>query len=485
MDNLDPAPPATRSSVPTESSTEPGDSGTSPALNHAITEKPAAVHLMRDQPLGPLPGSDEGIRFPPPAPLTAPAHSARSPFSFFVSLSAFLAVLLLALYVAPYLWMHWRVADAQAEAEATYQKRRAELKADAEAADQRLQALDDKVKLVSLGFREVVKKVAPNVVNVANLREPRKADEPGFGKRGIFHDPDTDRKYFQLGVGSGIIVKPGYILTNHHVVKGADRLRITFASGQAVGEDVEAVTSDPLTDLAVIKMSSTVPAGVRADLNHAAAFADSDKDVQVGDWALAVGSPLGLRQTVTQGVISAKGRLLSMLDLVELLQTDAAINPGNSGGPLFDQHGRVVGINVAIASDNGLNQGIGFAIPSNLARKIFDDLVKKGEVTRGYIGVALEDLSTKQHRELKLGDAGGVRIAQVQPDRAAAKAGLQAGDVIVAYRNQPLERLEPMRQLRHWILDTEPESKVAVDVLRNGQRRQLELHMGKRPAQLP
>src|SRR5439155_20385879 len=140
----------------------------------------------------------------------------------------------------------------------------------------------------------------------------------------------------------------------------------------------------------------------REDLNASAEFADSDKDVHVGDWALAIGSPLGLRQTVTQGVISAKGRVLGMLDLVELLQTDAAINPGNSGGPLFDQYGRVVGINVAIASDNGGNQGIGFAIPSNTARRIAAQLLEEGEVQRGYLGIALDEVPPAQARDQKI-----------------------------------------------------------------------------------
>jgi S1-C subfamily serine protease len=391
------------------------------------------------------------------------------------------------LYAAPYLLVHWRTAEAQAEAEATYLKRRAELKAEAEAADERLDVLDKRVQLTSLGFREVVRKVAPIVVNVSNYREPREAEVGALGKfRSLHYDAEKDKKYVQAGVGSGIIVKPGYVLTNYHVVKNAQRLRVTFASGQSVGEDPEAVASDPLTDLAVIRLSSDrIPDGVRNDMNVSAEFADSDKDVQVGDWALAIGSPLGLRQSVSQGVISAKGRLLSMLDLVELLQTDAAINPGNSGGPLFDQHGRVAGINVAIASDTGGNQGIGFAIPSNTAKKIFDLLVRQGEVVRGYLGVALEEISPKKAKALKLSDTGGVAIVQVVPDQAAARAGLQPGDIIVRYKNQPLDSIQPLRQLRQRILETEPESEVAVEIIRDDQRQTVNVQIGKRPTQLP
>src|SRR5207302_11308296 len=184
---------------------------------------------------------------------------------------------------------------------------------------------------------------------VINLRDPKKADP--FHKRNLLFDPDKDRKYAQQGVGSGILVKPGFVLTNFHVIRQAQRLRITFASGHSIGVDPDAVASDPVTDLAVIRLPTD--ASLKEDVNVTTPFADSDKDVHVGDWALAIGSPLGLRQTVTQGVVSAKGRLLTMLDLVELLQTDAAINPGNSGGPLFDQYGRIMGLNVSIDSASG------------------------------------------------------------------------------------------------------------------------------------
>jgi S1-C subfamily serine protease len=335
--------------------------------------------------------------------------------------------------------------------------------------------------LTSLGFREVVRKVAPVVVNVANYHSPGKIEGVLAGKRGVLRDAENDKPYVQTGVGSGIIVKPGYVLTNHHVVKNAQRLRVTFASGQSVGEDPEAVAADPVTDLAVIRLTTSDRANIRDDLNVSADFADSDRDVQVGDWALAVGSPLGLRQTVTQGVISAKGRLLGMLDLVELLQTDAAINPGNSGGPLFDQYGRVVGINVAIASDTGGNQGIGFAIPSNIAKKIFDQLVSQGEVVRGYLGVALEEITAKKAKELGLTESGGVEIMQVLPGQSADKAGIRAGDVIIRYRNEVLDHGQPMRKLRQMILDTAPETQVVLEIIRNGEHHTVNVQVGKRP----
>jgi S1-C subfamily serine protease len=470
--------PEKQSPAPTGSSND-SSSLEKAALETGISErpwKPSPPPSLLPQPAGePTPAE--------PVSVAKPAKEGRG--SFFFPVLILTVLVLLAMYVGPYILLHWRVADAQAEAEAFYHKRRAELKAEAEAADQRLEVLDKKVHLVSLGFREVVRKVTPLVVNVGNYRDPRNGLDGFVGRRTLFFDPEKEIHYVQAGVGSGIIVKPGFILTNHHVVKNAERLRVTFASGASCGVDLDVVASDPLTDLAVIRLGDNLPAGVREDANVTSVWSDSDKDVQVGDWSLAVGSPLGLRQTVTQGVISAKGRLLAMLDMVELLQTDAAINPGNSGGPLFDQHGRVAGINVAIASDNGGNQGIGFAIPSNVAKKIFDQLITRGEVVRGYLGIVLEEVNAKQARTLGLVDVGGVRITQVMPNDAAGKAGMQPGDVIVRFNNEPLGKQQPSRHLRQLIFDTLPDTSVPVEILRRGERMTLTAQVGKRPLKLP
>ncbi len=416
----------------------------------------------------------------PTPPLALVAHSL---WNWVLPATFFLSILVLVLYATPFLLNHWRVTEAQAEAEATYLKRRAELKADAEHADERLDLLDKRVHLASLGFREVVRKVAPNVVNVVNLREP-KGNEL-FRKHQLFFDPDKEKRYAQHGVGSGILVKPGYVLTNFHVVRETERLRITFASGRSLGVDPDAIATDPLTDLAVVRLPANAPANLKEDIEVTTAFADSDKDVQVGDWALAIGSPLGLRQTVTQGVVSAKGRLLNMLDLVELLQTDAAINPGNSGGPLFDQYGRIMGINVAIASDNGGNQGIGFAIPSNTAKRIFEQLRTKGEVPRGYLGIGLQEVPGAQAKALGLGEQGGVLITLVQPNQAAEQAGLQVGDVITRFNNETLPRDQAARQFRQLIVDTDPDEQISMEVLRDGHRETVRVKVGKRPANLP
>jgi len=389
-----------------------------------------------------------------------------------------LALVLLVLYAVPYLLYHWRLMQAHAEAEAVYMRRRAELKAEAEHADERLDLLDKRVHLTGLGFREVVRKVSPTVVDVANYREP-KAAELGLKKILIF-DLENDRKYIQAGVGSGVIFKAGVILTNYHVVKGAQRLRISFANGQTIGIDPGRICADAITDLAVIRLPDELPAAVKEDASNCVVFADSDKEVHKGDWALAIGSPLGLQQTVTQGIISAKGRLLSKLDLVELLQTDAAINPGNSGGPLFDLQGRVMGINVAIASDNGGNQGIGFAIPSNTVKKICEQLLQHGEVARGYLGIAMEELSAAQRKALKVNEPA-VIVRKIEAGEGAEKAGVKVGDIVVRVNKEALSPQAPMRHLRQMIVDLAPGSEVTLEILRNRQRQSITIILGKRP----
>jgi S1-C subfamily serine protease len=451
----------------------------------APAENPAPLaEAFRTEIAKVVPGLPAATTATPPEPAPALAYAANGLWGWVLPATFFLSMVVLVVYAAPFLLTHWRLAEAQADAEATYRKRRAELKAEAEHADERLELLDKRVQLVSLGFRELVRKVAPNVVNVVNLGEPKKADL--FSKRSLFFDPEQDREYLQQGVGSGIIVKPGYVLTNFHVVRKARRLRIAFASGRSLGVDTDAVAADALTDLAVIRLPADLLANVQEDIGVSTPFADSDKDVHVGDWAIAIGSPLGLKQTVTQGIVSAKGRLLPMLDLVELLQTDAAINPGNSGGPLFDQHGRIMGINVAIASDNGGNQGIGFAIPSNTAKKIFEQLKEHGEVPRGYLGIGLEEVHGERAKALGLaGGQGGVRITLLQPDQAAEKAGLHVGDVITRFNNEALPSDQAARQFRQLIVDTDPSGEISLEILRHGKKQTYQIKVGKRPADLP
>jgi serine protease Do len=283
-----------------------------------------------------------------------------------------------------------------------------------------------------------------------------------------------------------LLVKPGYVLTNYHVVRNEQkankvRLRVTFANDDWVTLDPrQDVFTDALTDLAVLRLPENSD-HTRRQLDFPVVFADSDKDVQVGDWALAVGSPLGLRQTVTAGIISAKGRLLAQFDLTDMLQTDAAINPGNSGGPLFDQLGRVVGINTAIASETGHNEGIGFAIPSNSVREICELLIEKGEVARGFVGVAMRDLSDKETVELNVEDSGGVLVSSVIKGLPAAKAGIRPGDLVTRFDGKAVGLRHGMRQLKQWILLTQPGTEIPIEIVRQGERRTVQLTVAKRP----
>jgi serine protease Do len=421
-----------------------------------------------------------------PAPRPAASTHWLQYLTLFLALVLLLA--LVVLYAAPGFLLRWRSAEAQADADAAYLKRQAELKAESEAADKRLAAIDSKVKLTSLGFRQVARKVLPSVVNVSNERAVALEDVPFLrGRRTLFYDYTKNRAYEEIGVGSGILVQPGMVLTNNHVVKGAERLRITFANGDWVAVTVDprqqdfdsrTLAADGVTDLAVIRLPTEK---IKHEFQVTATFADSDKDVRVGDWALAVGSPLGLEQTMTAGIISFKGRSLTRPD-VEVLQTDAAINPGNSGGPLFDQYGRVIGINVAIASRTGGNQGIGFAIPSNTAKDIFRQLAEHGKVVRGYIGVYLQLLPLSRLAELGLEDTGGVLIPRLPPGGPAQRAGLEPGDVVVRFNGKPVGASNSMNGLKKLVRNTKPGQRVDVEIVRDGQRLTKQLRVGRTPA---
>ena len=411
-------------------------------------------------------------------------------FSFALPILFLMSLFVLILYIAPYLLYHWRMMDVQAEAESIYSKRRAELKAEAEHADHRLDLLDKRVLLTSLGFRELARKVLPVVVNVTNYREPTPEDLKRVAARKLtlVYDPDNDRRYVQHSVGSGLIYKPGVILTNHHVIRDAQRLRVSFPSGRSIGIDVSGALSDSKTDLAVIRLPEKLAPSIKEEAQKSAEFADSEKDVQIGEWVIAMGSPLGLRHTVTHGIISAKGRLLSTKehddDLVELLQTDAAINPGNSGGPLFDQLGRVVGINAMIASDTGGNQGIGFAIPSNTAKRIAELLLTTGEVARGFLGVTMDELPAPQAKALNIDD-GAIIVRTVLTKGPADKAGIKPGDIIVRINKETLQMQKPMRHLRQIVGDLDPGTAITMEIIRGEERQQMTLTLGKRPANVP
>lgn len=340
--------------------------------------------------------------------------------------------------------------------------------------------LDEAPAKQALGpsFAPIVKKVAPAVVKVVVTEKAENATDqqmPGledpfwrhfFGQQmphGQFRAP------LQHGLGSGVIVtKDGYILTNNHVVDGAQQVKVTLQDGREFNANV--IGRDSKSDLAVIKIDAE-----NLPLLH---FADSQK-VQVGDEVLAVGNPFGVGQTVTHGIVSATDRgNMGIEDYENFIQTDAPINPGNSGGALVDMEGRLIGINTAILSRSGGNQGIGFAIPSDLARTVMTSLVQYGHVTRGYLGISIQNVTPALAKEFGLKSQTGALIGEVVPNGPAAKAGLKDGDVVVQFNGKPVR---DSRELQLSVAETKPKSKVPVEISRNGSTRNLDVTVGQLP----
>jgi serine protease Do len=333
------------------------------------------------------------------------------------------------------------------------------------------------VKL-STSFAPIVKKVVPSVVKVEvkiaarqTMSEPNLPDDPFFRQFFGNQFPGGRQKVYtppEHGVGSGVIVtKDGYILTNNHVVDDANEVKVTLNDGQEFTAKV--VGKDPKSDLAVIKIEAH-------DL-PAVALAESGK-AEVGDVVLAIGNPFAIGQSVTMGIISATGRATMGLDYEDFIQTDAAINPGNSGGALVDAEGRLIGINTAIYSRNGGNQGIGFAIPTDLARGIMVSLIEYGKVTRGYLGVGIQDVTPLLAKEFNLKNDEGALVGEVVPDGPAARAGLENGDVIVEFNGH---KVDDSRHLKLAVANTVPGEKVPVEVLRNGSTKTLDVKVKELP----
>jgi serine protease Do len=311
-------------------------------------------------------------------------------------------------------------------------------------------------------FRLVSRRVAPAVVNVSNLAVVRRVT-PRFGPSGRL---EFDQEYglWPRGQGSGFVIDSrGYIVTNRHVVEDAGQVQVKFAHGTELLAKIVAI--DRATDLAVLKVDS--------DGLLAAEFGDSD-EVEVGDWVLAIGNPFGLEQSVTAGIISAKGRsgIVEQVGAVEdFLQTDAAINPGNSGGPLVDLHGRVIGINTAIFTRSGGYQGIGFAIPSNIAVSVAERIISEGRVTRGWLGITGETMATASDKPPGAAASGGVIVREVFPASPAAKAGLRSDDVIVSIAGR---RISTMQELRTRIATAKIGTALALEIDRAGQTQKIE-----------
>ncbi|MDQ1559360.1 MAG: serine protease Do [Pyrinomonadaceae bacterium] len=325
-------------------------------------------------------------------------------------------------------------------------------------------------------YADVVARVAPAVVTVRSERRGRAGqqhpflDDPAFreffGQR-VPNAPQTPRR--EEGLGSGVIVTAdGYLLTNHHVVDGADEIRVELGDRRVLTAKV--VGSDPPSDLAVLKIDASnlpvLPLG------------DSDK-VRVGDMALAIGNPLGIGQTVTAGIISAKERTTSGVgdgSFANFIQTDAPINRGNSGGALINTNGELIGINSQILSPTGGSIGIGFAIPSNMAKGVMEQLVKSGKVRRGQLGVQIQEVTSDIAASLDLKEVRGVIVGAVTSGSAAERAGLKQGDVITAVGGASVN---DVNSLRNRIASTAPGTDVSLTVVRDGREQQLKATLGE------
>jgi len=320
-------------------------------------------------------------------------------------------------------------------------------------------------------YAEVVDKVAPAVVTIRSekrVRPPRQHpffNDPLFRDffGGLFEGGATRRSQRpQIGLGSGVIVKAdGYIVTNHHVVDGAEAIKIETADHRVF--DAKVVGSDPPSDLAVLKIA--------ADKLPVLTLADSDK-ARVGDVVLAVGNPLGIGQTVTAGIVSAKGRSTGLSDgsFEDFLQTDAPINQGNSGGALVNATGQLIGVNSQILSPTGSNIGIGFAIPANMVSNVMEQLIKSGKVQRGALGIGIQPVTPEIASSLRLSDAKGVIVNTVTPNSAAAQAGVRQGDVITAFNGEPVV---DGNSLRNRVARTQPGTEVKITVIRDSKEQQL------------
>jgi serine protease Do len=339
------------------------------------------------------------------------------------------------------------------------------------------------------GFAPMVKTVLPDVVNISTSKVVKASDQREqegmpdglppffqqfFGQQfgpnqgGRQQKPRDER---EDSLGSGVIVSPdGYILTNNHVIEGATDVRVTLSDKRQLKATI--VGADPKTDIAVLKVEGSGFQSITVG--------DSSK-VQVGDYALAIGDPFGVGQTVTMGIISAMNRgNLGIEDYEDFIQTDAPINPGNSGGALVNDRGELVGINTAILSHgSGGNEGIGFAIPINLARSVMSQILDHGKVNRAYLGIMIQDITPGISKAMGLKDMKGALVGDVSPDGPAKKSGVQRGDVVLEVNGKPME---DSRQLRMTISMMDPNATADLKLLRNGNPINVSVKLGDLPA---
>ncbi|GAN32710.1 MAG: DegQ family serine endoprotease [Candidatus Brocadia sp. AMX2] len=354
-------------------------------------------------------------------------------------------------------------------------------------------------------FEQLVEQVKPAVVSITSVKvfkhtqqkkkmpedrfhrpspgpSPDEESDPFRDFRDFFGDEFFDRffrprypegEYKIQGLGSGVIVdsEKGYIITNNHVVEDADELKITLGDKREF--DGKVVGTDPQTDIAIVKIDGkNLPS---------AKLGDSDT-IRVGQWAIAIGSPFGLTQTVSVGIISATGRAnVGVAAYEDMIQTDAAINPGNSGGPLVNIKGEIIGINTAIFTRSGGYQGIGFAIPINMVKIIMKDLVEKGKVTRGWLGVVIQDIDPALAKSFNVTVTEGVLVSDIQENSPAKEAGFERGDIVIEYEGKPIR---DVNHLRNTVAQTEVGKKVKVKVLRDGKEKELTVKLGEQPSEL-
>ena len=321
-------------------------------------------------------------------------------------------------------------------------------------------------------FRDAARQAMPAVVNIYTSQEVKRPrhpfmDDPLF--RYFFGDQNDPGPQRREGLGSGVIVgEEGYILTNHHVIESVDQIEVALADARKVRARV--VGADPETDLAVLK--------IELEKLPSITFARPDQ-LRVGDIVLAIGNPFGVGQTVTMGIVSGLGRShLGITTFESFIQTDAAINPGNSGGALVDASGNLVGINTAIYSQTGVSMGIGYAIPVSIARQVMEQIIQKGSVTRGWIGVGVQDITAELAQSLKLSAVRGVLITQVERGSPADKAGIKPGDILIAVNDKAVADTTTMLNL---IASLPPGQQAAIRLSRNQAETDLTVTIGRRP----